>query len=225
MPLLVGGTTRPSVTLPGVYPPQEDTRLLIGAIRREPIGAGSEVLDLGTGSGALAVCAARLGARVTAVDVSHRAVLCARLNAVLSRQRVAVRRRDLAAAGPAGRYDLVVSNPPYLPGPLPAPGRHGRARAWDGGPDGRALVDRACRSAATALRPGGVLLMVHSGMCGARATLARLAEAGMRGGVVDSRRVPFGPVVRDRLPWLRDRGLVGNGQQTEELVVIRAEQR
>jgi len=224
--ILTTAAGRPrAVTLPGVYAPQHDTHLLIGALHREPIAAGSEVLDLGTGSGALAVCAARLGARVTAVDVSYRAVLCARLNAALSGQRVAVRRRDLALAGPPGRYDVVVSNPPYLPGPPPRPAGHGRARAWDGGPDGRALVDRACRSAATALRPGGVLLMVHSGMCGAEATLARLAEAGMRGGVVDRHRVPFGPVIRSRLAWLRERGLIGHGEQTEELVVIRAEQR
>jgi release factor glutamine methyltransferase len=224
MILTRAGDPPPSITLPGVYAPQDDTHLLIGALHREPIGAGSEVLDLGTGSGALAVCAARLGARVTAVDVSYRAVLCARLNAALSGQRVEVRRRDLAAAGPVGRYDVVLSNPPYLPGPPPRPDGHGRARAWDGGPDGRALVDRACRSAATALRQGGVLLMVHSGMCGPDTTLERLAETGMRGRVVARRRVPFGPVVRSRLPWLRDRGLIGHGEQTEELVVIRAEQ-
>ncbi|MFG2794239.1 50S ribosomal protein L11 methyltransferase, partial [Streptomyces sp. NPDC048419] len=79
------------LTLPGVYAPQWDTGLLARALHREGVGSRTEVLDLGTGSGALAVQAARLGAQVTAVDISRRAVLTARLNALLAGQRVRVR--------------------------------------------------------------------------------------------------------------------------------------
>lgn len=86
--------------LPGVYTPQADTRLLGRALRAEEALAGADVLEIGTGSGALAVLAARMGARVAATDVSWRAVMSARANAVLQRQRVRVRRGDLA--GPAG---------------------------------------------------------------------------------------------------------------------------
>ncbi|HCA84481.1 MAG TPA: methyltransferase, partial [Streptomyces sp.] len=53
---------------PGVYAPQDDTSLLSAALREEPLVPGARVLDLGTGTGALAVAAARRGARVTAVD-------------------------------------------------------------------------------------------------------------------------------------------------------------
>ncbi|MFD7860574.1 methyltransferase domain-containing protein [Streptomyces microflavus] len=66
------------------------------AVGRELSDPCKRELELGTGSGALAVHAARLGARVTAVDISRRAVLCARLNAALHRQRVTVRYRDLS---------------------------------------------------------------------------------------------------------------------------------
>jgi release factor glutamine methyltransferase len=209
------------IVAPGVYPPQDDTRVLMRAVRREGIGPGTDVLDAGTGSGALAVCAARLGARVTAVDIGWRAVLCARLNAMLAGQRVTVRRRDLSA--PEGMYDMVISNPPYVPAPGGRLPRRGPARAWDAGSDGRAVVDQVCASAARALRPHGVLLMVHSGLCGPEATLRRLAQAGLRVSVSDRELVPFGPVLRSRLDWLRAQGLVGECQDREELVVIRAE--
>ncbi|PWI17362.1 methyltransferase [Streptomyces sp. Act143] len=203
----------------GVYAPQADTRLLGRALHREPITGRTDVLDLGTGSGALAVEAARLGGRVTAVDISWRAVATAWFNAVLNGQSLRVRHGDLASAVPGRRFDLVLANPPYVPAPDAAPPR-GIARAWDAGPDGRLLIDRVCDSAPTVLRPAGALLLVHSHLCGVDATLARLTEAGLHAEVVDRTRLPFGPVLRSRLGWLRDRGLV-NGDPTEELVVIR----
>lgn len=212
---------RGMLTLPGVYAPQHDTRILMRALHRERIRPGADVLDVGTGSGALAVCAAQLGARVTAVDIAWRAVLCARVNAALSGQRVTVRRGDLSVAG--GGYDLVISNPPYVPAPDHELPRRGRARAWDGGPDGRDVVDRVCRSAARSLRPRGVLLMVHSELCDTETTLRQLRRAGLRATVSDRELIPFGPVLRSRLEWLRRRGLVAESQDKEELVVIRAE--
>lgn len=208
--------------LPGVYAPQHDTHLLLHTLSREMIRPGDEVLDLGTGSGLLAVEAARRGARVTAVDVARRAVLATRLNALLARQHVSVHRGDLAAPVPGRRYDLVISNPPYVPSPHGPPPRHGSARAWDAGHDGRAVVDRICDAAPALLRPGGVLLLVHSGLCGPQRTVHRLARRGLRAEVTDTARVPLGPVLLSRLSWLRRRDLLDEHADDEELVVIRA---
>nr|WP_093424350.1 50S ribosomal protein L11 methyltransferase [Saccharopolyspora flava] len=70
---------------PGVYRPQGDTYLLEHVLKRSGVCAGLDVLDVGTGTGALAMVAARCGARsVTAVDVSARAVLTAWVNARIS---------------------------------------------------------------------------------------------------------------------------------------------
>ncbi|GGI93938.1 hypothetical protein GCM10010121_000370 [Streptomyces brasiliensis] len=161
----------------GVYAPQADTRLLRRAMRREEITCRTDVLDLGTGSGVLAAEAARLGARVTAVDISWRAVGAAWINALLNGQTVRVRHGDMAAAVPGRRFDLVVANPPYVPAPCDSP--RGSARAWDAGRDGRLLIDRICDAAPTVLRSRGTLLIVQSHLCGIDDTLARLGRAGL----------------------------------------------
>ncbi|MFD9971492.1 HemK2/MTQ2 family protein methyltransferase [Streptomyces sp. NPDC059015] len=207
--------------LPGVYAPQDDTALLAGALRREMLPPRARVLDVGTGTGVLAVAAARRGARVTAVDISRPAVWTARLNALLARTPVRVLRGDLTAPVEGGTFDLVVANPPYVPSPGP-PGR-GAARAWDAGHDGRLVLDRICGEVPRLLRPGGVLLLVHSALSGERATLARLRSAGLKTEVVERRQVALGPVLRSRRTWLCRRGLLSPGGQREELVVIRAE--
>ncbi|MEV7030371.1 HemK2/MTQ2 family protein methyltransferase [Streptomyces sp. NPDC093272] len=206
----------------GVYAPQTDTRLLRRALRRERITGETDVLDLGTGSGMLAMEAARLGGRVTAVDISWRAVAVTWINALLNGERLRVRHGDLTTALPGGRrFDLVIANPPYVPAPGGVPSR-GAARAWDAGADGRVLIDRICDAAPRVLRPTGTLLIVHSHLCGTGTTLARLTAAGLHARVVDRARLPFGQVLRSRLDWLRARGLTHDGT-TEELVVIRAE--
>ncbi|MGV2916449.1 HemK2/MTQ2 family protein methyltransferase [Streptomyces alfalfae] len=212
------------LALPGVYAPQHDTALLTRALRREAVD-GASVLDLGTGSGALAVAAARQGGRVTAVDISRRAVLTARLNARLTGQSLTVLRADLTTEAPDGPYDFVISNPPYVPSPSPVLPRRGAARAWDGGPRGRTVVDRICEAAPKALAEGGVLLMVHSALCGVDASLTRLREAGMVPKVTDREYIPLGPVLRSRRAWLRSQNLLGADENLEELVVIRAERR
>lgn len=213
----------PVWTLPGVYAPQHDSHLLAEAMRGEGVVPGMDVVDLCTGSGILALQAARMGARVTAVDIGRRAVLTARLNALRARRHLTVRRGDLTAPLRGARFDMVVSNPPYVPAPELLPPRCGTARAWDAGLRGRALLDRVCDAAPSLLRPHGVLLLVMSAICDPPAVIDGLERGGLRAGVRDRRCVPFGPVMRARAGWLRSEGLSEPGQCEEELVIIRAE--
>ncbi|MFT2015531.1 HemK2/MTQ2 family protein methyltransferase [Streptomyces sp. 796.1] len=225
-PTVAGAVPRlpPVVTIPGVYAPQDDTRLLAAALAREGVARGADALDLCTGSGVLAIEAARHGARVTAVDISRRALWNTRINALLARRRVRVRRGDLTAPlPPGGRFDLIVSNPPYVPAPPAATvAAHGPGRAWDAGPGGRLLLDRICDDVPPLLRRGGLLLLVHSALCGPEETLLRLTSAGLDASVSERTRIPFGPVLRERWAWLRERGLLAPWDESEELVVIRA---
>ena len=165
---------RPFRVGPGVLVPRPETELLVDRAReivRERVCGVLRVLDLGTGSGCIAVTLALEipSARVLAVDVSGPAVLCARANADALGATLEIAEGDglefLDRAAAAERFDLVVSNPPYVgtderASLAPEVAEHEPAVALfapDGDPDFwvRSLLDRAAR----ALAPGGKLLV------------------------------------------------------------------
>jgi release factor glutamine methyltransferase len=187
----------------------------------EPVPQGGSVLDLCAGTGVLALLAAREhGADVVAVDISRRAVLTTQINARLNDVTVTAIRGDLFAPLNGHRFDLIVSNPPYLPTANGSPGSHSSARAWDAGRSGRQYLDRICEEAPAHLRPGGALLLVHSSVCGERPTISALQAAGLEPEVLRRQRGPLGPLLSARSDWLRSQGLVGE-DGSEELLVVR----
>jgi release factor glutamine methyltransferase len=197
--------------------------MLIRALKREQLRPGAIGLDLCTGSGVLAIAAARHGcSHVTAVDVSRRGVLAARCNARLNGVRVQSMRGDLFEPVRGQRFDLIVSNPPYVPTPNGEIPQRGLARAWDAGSDGRAFVDRICARAEAHLRPGGVMLLVHSSICVEAATTSALTDQGLSVSVVLRHRGGLGPILQVRADWLRRQRLLLKDDQ-EEMLVIRAQ--
>ena len=133
--------------------------------------AVTRVADVCTGSGCLAVLLARhfKGARVDAVDLSPGALEVAAVNVRRHRLggRVRLVESDLLRAAPAGRYDVILCNPPYEPSAhvdaLPEEFRREPRLALDGGPDGLGLVRRLVREAARRLRPRGILMVEVGG--------------------------------------------------------------
>ena len=207
------------VVFPGVLRPPSDAALLGGVMARDAGGLrGREVLDLCAGTGILGLTAARLGARATAVDLSRRAVVNARLNARLNGLELTALHGDLFAPVEGRRFDLIVSNPPYIPAP-PGGAPRGAARAWDAGPDGRAFLDRICDRAADHLGPGGRILLVHSSLATPVESERRLAAAGLATRIAAEREGALGPVARARLGYLRSIGVV-DGTETERMVVV-----
>jgi ribosomal protein L3 glutamine methyltransferase len=130
------------------------------------VSAVGRVLDLCTGSGCLAILAARLfpNAEIDAVELSPRALEVARLNVEQSGygERINLLEGDLFEPVARERYDLILANPPYVDAvameELPPEFRHEPAMALDGGEDGLDIVRRILAEVPRHLNPGGGLL-------------------------------------------------------------------
>ena len=161
---------------PGVFVPRPETEQLTGwALERIAGRAGPVVVDLGSGSGAIAlsIAAEHPGARVTAVERDPGALHWTRHNALLRAGAgdtpVGVVAGDMT--DPAllteldGRVDVVVANPPYVPDGAVVPPEvadHDPPLALWGGPDGLDVVRGMLRVAARLLHPGGELGIEHA---------------------------------------------------------------
>jgi HemK-related putative methylase len=107
------------VVLPDVFNPRllRSGAFLVSQLHRPGLlRPGSRVLDLGSGSGACGLAAARLGCHVIAVDINPSAVRCTRINALLNNLEIDVRQGDLFAPVAEERFDVVLFNPPYYRG-------------------------------------------------------------------------------------------------------------
>lgn len=211
-----------------VYRPQQDTWLLIDALARNDVVAGRRVVDLCAGSGAVAVAAAELGAsEVTALEISPSAVRCTQANALAAHVDVDARLGSWTQALEHQPFDVVVCNPPYVPAaPETSVGvdaSTGPAVSWNGGPDGRLILDPLCRSAVEILAEGGSLYLVQSEFADVAESMRLLRAGGLDADVYVTQRIPFGPVLHLQAPWLRDTGRLADDRTEEELVVIRAD--
>lgn len=146
--------------------PRPETEILVDAVlERAPRAAAFTVLDLGTGSGAiaLAIAHARPSARVCAVDVSADALATAQGNAARLGLAVELIASDWYSALADRRFDFVVSNPPYVRSDDPhmAQLAHEPRLALDGGPDGLESLRRVLAGAAAHLAAQGSVLVEH----------------------------------------------------------------
>ncbi len=170
-----------------VLVPRPDTETVVEVARgtRSDRAAPCRVLDLCTGTGAIAVSLAKElpAATVIATDVSPAAVAIARRNVERNKfaDRVDVRAGDLWDAVAGEHFDLIVSNPPYIASAviatLDAEVRREPVLALDGGADGLAFYDRICAAARAYLEPGGALVVEH-GFDQAETVRARFEAAG-----------------------------------------------
>ncbi len=209
------------VRVPGVFQPISDTRMLADCLLREEV-SGATVLDLCTGSGLLALTAAEHGAaEVVAVDVSRRALFSVRLNARCNGLRVGALRGSLFEPVRGRRFDLIVSNPPYVPSESTELPTRGPARAWDAGPDGRAFLEPICARVAEHLNPGGVILLVQNALVGEQETLDALSRHGLEASVAFRHHGGLGPRLRARAHWLRARGLLQD--ERDEVLIMRGQ--
>ncbi len=159
----------PLTITPATLIPRPETETLVAlALERIPTDADARVADLGTGSGAIALAIARERprCRIVATDISQDALAVAAANVTkLGLSNVQCLAGDWCAALPDQPFDLIVSNPPYIPeddihltrGDVRFEPRHALAS----GPQGMDALQKITRSAVARLRPQGWLLLEH----------------------------------------------------------------
>lgn len=138
-----------------VMPLHPDSYDLVGSVSRKPV---ESTLDLCTGSGVHALVAARHSKHVVATDINPRALHFAEFNAWLnSIMNIEFRRGDLFRAVEDTTFDLILSNPPYIPDTTSSPGDN----QFCGGQHGDVLWSRILQGLEKHLRPGGLCQMIH----------------------------------------------------------------
>lgn len=139
-----------------VYPPSEDSVMLIQSF---DVDADESLLEIGCGSGVVAIHCARDGADVTCGDINPKAVELTKMNADMNSVNVDVFETDLFS-NISGRFDTIVFNLPYLPveeeGEL--------SKAWSGGFDGMGPLPKLIAEAPDHLNMNGRLIIVVSSL-------------------------------------------------------------
>lgn len=173
----------PLLVLPSVFNPRllRTGAFFASVIAHHKLGSGTDVLDLGTGTGICALHAARHARQVTAVDINPQAVRCATLNAQLNELRVDCRHGDLFDPVDGQRFGTVFFNPPFIIGP-PADARDCAWRSPD-------VAERFAGRLAAHLAPGGRAYLLLSTFGDACASFVdHLAERDYTLAAVASRR-------------------------------------
>ncbi len=167
-----------------VYDPSDDSYLLLRVV---DVSEGESILDMGCGTGIIAIHAARQGAHATAVDISPHAIELTRRNAAKNAARLRVITSDLFA-NVEGEFDVIAFNPPYLPG-NPAP-TSWIERSWSGGREGSELSVRFLGEAWRHLAPRGRMYMVLSSLMGVTAVL-KAAKGRYKSELLEEHRMLF----------------------------------
>jgi release factor glutamine methyltransferase len=163
----------------GVYPPSEDSYLLIDAVA--PLTSPGTVLELCCGTGVVGLSLANKARHVVAIDLNPVAIrntivnyrnssLLEKLDAVVG---------DLFTPLRGRTFDLVIMNPPYIDD-------DGKANdlSWSGGEKGRQVIDRFLDAVGALLKPGGWAVFIQSDLNGIQETVKRARSNGMKARVI-----------------------------------------
>jgi release factor glutamine methyltransferase len=163
-----------------VYQPEADTYLLLEAAQ-SGLRPGDRVLEAGTGSGYIAGNLTGCDL-VVATDINPHAIRAAK------ERGVEVMRADLLD-GTRGPFDLVIFNPPYLPTRDDEKIDDWFEYALDGGPDGRAVINRFANDVGRVLAPGGRVLLLISSLTGVEKVVEIFESLAYRVEILAKRRV------------------------------------
>lgn len=168
-------------THPQVYQPAEDTYLLADNLQVKKM---CTVLEIGTGTGIIAIIAAKKARMVIATDINPHALDCAVENLVMNKAyNVELRKGDLFEPVENEKFDLILFNTPYLPSTDEEKVGDHLDSAWNGGETGREVIDRFIKNIRDHLNPGGKVQLVQSSLSDIEKTLFKLKELGFNASI------------------------------------------
>ena len=173
---------------PEVYEPAEDSILLLKNLVDV---RDKEVLEIGVGTGLISIACAKKGAkRVVGVDINPYAVELAKENAKLNNVNITFFKSDLFE-NVNGKFDIILFNPPYLPTSEDDKIESYLNYAFDGGKNGREILDRFIDNLPKYLKKGGVAQILQSSLTGEKETINKLKSLGFKVEISARLKVPF----------------------------------
>jgi release factor glutamine methyltransferase len=180
-------------THPEVYEPAEDTFLFA---ENPQVERRDHILEIGTGTGLIAIIVSRQCRTVTATDVNPQAIDCAVKNIITNKAyNVKLKQGDLFEPVQNEKFDLILFNTPYLPTSEEEMVDDELDAAWDGGEDGRKVIDQFLEGVKDHLNPGGRVQLVQSSLSDIDKTIAKLKEIGLEASVTAREKCFFEEIV------------------------------
>jgi len=168
-----------------VYEPSDDSFLLAGCVSKF---ASGRVLDMGTGCGIQAIIAAQKSNSIVAADISKPALECAKKNAAANgvAGKIEFRESNLFSNFlPNEKFDTIIFNPPYLPTANEEKTSGILDAAWNGGRDGRKIIDAFLNQFPPYLSDSGKLLLLHCHLADTDKTIRLLEHNSFKVEILD----------------------------------------
>ncbi len=159
-----------------VYKPADDSFLLADNLE---VKINDKVLELGTGTGFLSILAAKKGAsQIIATDITDKALKCAEKNIEKENlaKKIELRKGNLFDPVKNEKFDLIIFNPPYLPTRKKDSIESDLELAWNGGTDGRKVINRFIENLESHLEKDGRFFLIQSSLSGIEETTNKLEE-------------------------------------------------
>ncbi|MCK4808507.1 MAG: methyltransferase [Candidatus Aenigmarchaeota archaeon] len=178
-----------------VYEPSDDTYILLDSLEKVGIRPGFRVLEVGCGTGIISIALSGRAASVVACDINPHAVDVCKRNAARNKvKNVEVAGSDLFS-GVSGKFDLIVFNTPYLPQSLDETVSGEINYAWDGGVDGRKVIERFLAEVSSYLFEGGRIVFLESSLSDYEKSLSYLESAGFKVKIINRLKLHFEELV------------------------------
>ncbi|MFH1630888.1 MAG: HemK2/MTQ2 family protein methyltransferase [Candidatus Aenigmatarchaeota archaeon] len=171
-----------------VYFPAEDSEMMAKIVFQQDI-AGKKVLDIGCGSGLLAIISAKCGGSVVSADINIDAVKAAERNAKTNNVELVTKHSSLFEKID-GVFDLIIFNPPYLPENEEDMFSEDKL-IYSGGPTGRDIIERFVEQAKSHLDRNGKILMLISTLTQEKSVMDHFHKHGFTTKILDRMKIAW----------------------------------